>query len=215
VTFAGVDPRRGKEGVALLEKAVREYGCIGVGEMICTLWRTYPTDKKLMYPLLEKAAELGVPWMNDATMNYGFSQPELFEQMAGDFPDLKICLGGTGAGVDPVSNPDGKSMPAHDRMLELAEEYENIWLDLDDWQSRDEAGIRTYLSFLNRALNGPAREKVMYGSDYPINAWMYSEKDWIETFFQWAEREEITFSKEQLENFFSKNALHFLNLENA
>jgi predicted TIM-barrel fold metal-dependent hydrolase len=213
LTFAGVDPRRGKEAVELLERAVKKYGCVGVGEMICTLWSTMPTDKKLVYPLMEKALELGVPWMNDATMPYGFSQPELFKQMAIDFPDLKICLGGAGAGVNPLSGPDGRATPAHHHMLQLAEEHENIWLDLDDWQAKDNEGIRTYLNFMKRALNGPAKHKVMFGSDYPIYTWMYSEKDWIETIFEWMDKDGIEFTDSQLEMFFSKNALSFLGIE--
>ena len=209
--FAGVDPRRGRAGVKLFERAVVEFGALGLGEMVSTQWRTMPNDKKLCYPFYEKAAELGVPLMQDATMDLGFSRPELFEQMARDFPTLKICLGGCGAGVAPVPGPQGL-MPAHDTMLMLAETHENVWLDLDDWQRRDLEGIRVFTDFVRRALSGPARRRIMFGSDYPVFANLYTERDWIETVLQEAQNEGPPFSEQDLTLFFSENALRLLGL---
>ena len=53
----------------------------------------------------------------------------------------------------------------------------------------------------------------MYGSDYPIYTWMYSEMDWLDVFFQNMDKEEIAFSEDQLKDFLSRNALRFLNFE--
>lgn len=207
--FCGIDPRRGRAGVPLFERAVSEYGALGLGEMISTQWRTMPNDRELCYPYYEKAAELGVPLMQDATMDLGFSDPSLFEEIARDFPELQICLGGAGAGVPTVALPDGSLIPAHDRMLQLAEHFENLWLDLDDWQMRDFGGIDTYVDFLRRALDGPARNRVMFGSDYPVFNFMYTEEDWVTHVLH---RLVGVLDPEELDLFFSANPLRFCGL---
>jgi predicted TIM-barrel fold metal-dependent hydrolase len=222
ITFAGIDPRKGAEAVRMLEVAVEDYGCAGYGEMISTLWRTKPTDKDVVYPLLEKAADLEIPWMNDATMPFGYCDPPIYEQLAKDFPTLQIALGGAGSGVKPVVAADGTEKPAWDAMLEIAERYDNIWLDLDDWQGmgfhtghpmRSDEGVKVVLEYLRRALDGPAGDRIMYGSDYPIFVEMYTEKDWIEHLFSVADSCEIEFSAAEWERFFSTNAKRFLGLE--
>jgi len=208
---AGVNPRR-PGAPALLEKSVREYGALALGEMTATMFRTMPTDRDLCYPLYEKACELGVPMMHDATMPLGYSDPHIFEQLATDFPELQICLGGCGLGVNPVDGPDGE-LAAPERMLQLACEYSNIWLDLDDWQRRDDAGKSYYVDFLKRALASDAREKVMFGSDYPVFNWMYSEGGWVKAILDHANAVGQQIPLEDLELFFSRNALRFLGLE--
>jgi len=55
--FCGVDPRR-KEGLALFEKAVREWGMLGL--KLDPAGGYYPNDR-MVYPYYEKACELGVP----------------------------------------------------------------------------------------------------------------------------------------------------------
>jgi predicted TIM-barrel fold metal-dependent hydrolase len=210
IPYAGIDVRRGKEGTKLLEQAVKEFGFQGCGEIVTTLWRTRPNDKELCYPFYEKCVELGIPVTIDCTMAYGYSDPPLFEEVARDFPRLRLCLGGAGVRVKPLERKGAPSLPAHDAMLKLAEQYENVWLDLDDWQVVDKAGIRVYLDYLRRALNGPARNKIMFGSDYPVFAWMYTEKEWIEIVLDDADRGEFHFTEEELAWFFSKNALRFI-----
>jgi predicted TIM-barrel fold metal-dependent hydrolase len=222
ITFAGIDPRHGAEAVRMLELAVKDYGCVGYGEMISTLWRTKPTDKELVYPLLEKAAELDIPWMNDATMPFGYTDPPIYEQLAEDFPSLQIALGGAGTGVKPVVAADGSEQPAWEAMLDIAERYDNVWLDLDDWQGmgfhtghpmRSDAAVQVVLEFLRRALDGPAGDRIMYGSDYPVFIDLYTEKDWIEHLITVAEKGDVEFTPADWERFFSRNAMKYLKLE--
>jgi hypothetical protein len=59
--------------------------------------------------------------------------------------------------MNPMEGPDGP-VPVHDRMLELAEKYENIRLDLDDWQRRDTEGMGICTDFMRRASAGPAHD---------------------------------------------------------
>ena len=210
---AGVNPRR-KDAPKVLERAVRDYGALALGEMTATMFRTMPTEKELCYPLYEKACELGVPMMHDATMPLGYSDPHIFERLATDFPTLQICLGGCGAGVNDVATDDGE-IPAPERMLQLACEYENIWLDLDDWQRRDEAGKTYYVDFVHRAMASDARGKAMFGSDYPVYNWMYTEGGWVRAILEHAVEIGRPFTPDELAAFFSSNALRFLGLSSA
>jgi predicted TIM-barrel fold metal-dependent hydrolase len=104
-------------------------------------------------------------------------------------------------------------MPAWQRMLELAEQYPNLYLDLDDWQVVDKKGIERYLRHLRHALDGPARERIMFGSDFPIFSWLYTEAGWIEFIFDHMASGDVKFTDEELELFFSRNALGYLGLE--
>jgi predicted TIM-barrel fold metal-dependent hydrolase len=67
--------------------------------------------------------------------------------------------------------------------------------------------------FVRRALSGPARRRIMFGSDYPVFANLYTERDWIELVLQEAQNEGQPFPEEDLLLFFSENALRFLGLE--
>jgi predicted TIM-barrel fold metal-dependent hydrolase len=212
INFAGIDVRRGAAGVPLLEKAVKEYGFRGCGEIVTTLWQTPPDDREHCYPYYEACLGLGIPVMIDCTMDRGFTIPDQYEQVAKDFPKLQIGLGGAGIRVAPVER-NGKMMPAWQRMLELAEQYDNLWLDLDDWQVVDAKGIERYLRHLRRALDGPARERIMFGSDYPVFAWMYTEAGWIRFVLDHMASSDISFTDEDLELFFSRNALGYLGLK--
>lgn len=221
VTFAGVDPRRGNEAVRLFELAVKEFGCVGYGELVGTLWRTRPDDARQVYPLIEKAIELDVPFISDATMPFGFSDPVIFTNIVRDFPELRLLLGGAGSGVGPVTPRSGGTLPAHEAMLKLAEAHENIWLDLDDWQSKGfESGlgigspdsIHLFLDFLKRTLDGPAGGRIMFGTDYPIFVDLFSHKSWIARFIGQAESRDYGFTNAHWERFFSANAMAFLRL---
>lgn len=211
IPFVAIDVRRGAEGVKLFEKAVRQFGFKGYGELVGTLWQTKPNNRELCYPFFEKALELGAPVMIDATMDRGFSETQIFEDILKDFPKLKVCAGGAGIRVNPVEQ-NGKTVSAPDRMLQLAEKHENLFLDLDDWQVADQKGARKYLDYLRRAFNGPARNRIMYGSDFPVFEWMYTEKEWIEFILRHIDKREIRFSEKELAMFFSLNALNYLGL---
>jgi predicted TIM-barrel fold metal-dependent hydrolase len=212
INFAGIDVRRGAAGVPLLERAVKEHGFAGCGEIVTTLWQTPPDDREHCYPYYEAALALQIPVMIDCTMDLGFTRPEMYERVAKDFPKLKIGLGGAGIRVAPVER-EGEAVPASRAVLDLAEKYPNLYLDLDDWQVVDRAGIERYLRHLRRALDGPARERIMFGSDFPIFSWMYTEAGWIRFILDRMASSEIRFTDSEIELFFSRNALGYLGLE--
>jgi len=205
----------------MFESAVRDYGCAGYGELVGTLWRVEPDDRELVYPLMEKAIELEVPFLCDATMPFGFATPDIFRRITSDFPELTLVLGGAGAGVAPEQRVGGAENPAHWALLELAETRDNVWLDLGDWQSigfEHGSGILTddnvaeLLRYLRRALDGPARGRVMFGSDHPIYNDVTTQRGWIRRVVEHPLAEELGFRTEDWERFFSRNALDLLGL---
>jgi predicted TIM-barrel fold metal-dependent hydrolase len=207
--FAGVDPSRGKDGVKLFERAVTEYGCVGLGEWVTQQWEVFPNDTKLCYPYFEKCLELGVPHSNNCEGRFEHCAPSVFDQVATDFPDLKIALGGSGRPrPTEVRRGTARWEFPHQALL-LARKHPNIYLDLDDWQRLDADGITYCLTYLRRALTGDARKRVMFGSDHPVIYVMYSEREWIDVVLG-SEDYGVSFTPEEMELFFSANALDYL-----
>jgi predicted TIM-barrel fold metal-dependent hydrolase len=217
VTFAGIDPRLPeKEYLEFLEKAVKVYGCAGIGELVCQQWKVRLSDPQYK-PYLSKVQDLGVPLLMDGTY-FGsdpivYSHPDVVETLVRTYPGLVICVGGTGANMPPVT-VNGKSIPAWERFLQLAEKYPNLWLDLDDWQLTDGPGIGALVRFVKKAMAGPARTRVMFGSDYPVPLLQgdrnYREVDFIRNILSYNEKEGIGILPEEWDLFFHLNPGQFL-----
>jgi predicted TIM-barrel fold metal-dependent hydrolase len=208
--FAGVDPSRGKDGVKLLERAVTEYGCVGLGEWVTQQWEVFPSDRELCYPYFEKCLELGVPYSNNCEGRFEHCSPAALAPVAQDFPELRIELSGAGR-PRPTEERAGTArweFP-HEALL-LAERHPNVYIDLDDWQRIDAEGITYYLTYLRRALTSDARHRVMFGSDHPVTYLMYSERGWIDVTVERAAGYGVLIADEELGLFFSANAVDFL-----
>ncbi|MEW6185483.1 MAG: amidohydrolase family protein [Thermodesulfobacteriota bacterium] len=218
ITFAGIDPRLPeKEYLELLEKAVKVYGCTGIGELVCQQWKVRLSDPQYK-PYLSKVQELGVPLLMDGTY-FGsdpmvYSHPDVVEALVRAYPGLQICVGGTGANMPPVIL-DGRPIPARERFLQLAEKYPNLWLDLDDWQLAEGPGIGELVRFVKKAMAGPARTRIMFGSDFPVPSLQgdrnYREVDFLRNILSYNEKEGIGIMPEEWDLFFHLNAGRFLN----
>jgi len=92
VTFAGINPLRGKDGVALLERSVREFGCGGMGEWVGQQWNVRADDRELCYPYFEKCIELDIPFLTNSTSGHPVMDPAIFDRIATDLPELRIVL---------------------------------------------------------------------------------------------------------------------------
>jgi len=95
IGFASVDPHQ-PDAPAKLKRAIEDLGLRGL-KLAPGIQEFYPNDPAL-YPLYEKAQELGIPilfhagmtWEPRAKAEYG--RPIYFEDVAHDFPELKIVL---------------------------------------------------------------------------------------------------------------------------
>ncbi len=100
IPFAGVDIRRGAEGVRELEYWVRERGFRGLS--LRPFMIGLPADDRHYYPFYEKCVELGVPLSIHASANWttarpsDLGHPRHFDVAACDFPELKLILSHAG-----------------------------------------------------------------------------------------------------------------------
>lgn len=209
VNYFGVDPRRGKEGVALLERAVKDYGFRGMGEWITQFWKVFPNDREVAYPYLQKCVELGIPFANNGTGPEPTEAPAVFEQVLTDFPTLKVIHAGAGMMTDKEKAASGGERLPYE-FLNLAAKHRNFYLDLDDWERHDEPGLKYVFAFLRAAFDSPAAARVMFGSDFPVWAPVYSQADWVETLLNKAEGLGFKFSDKEWGLFFSQNAADLL-----
>lgn len=215
VNFFGVDPRRGKDGLALLRRAVTEFGCCGMGEWLTNQWNVFPNDRAVAYPYFELCAELGIPYGNNGSSAYPTQAPEVFAEVLRDFPTLKVVHQAAGLLTDKerADQPDKIDLPY--RLLALAEKHDNFWLDIDDWQRLDDVGALRTFKFLRRAFDGPAAGRIMFGTDFPVFARPVSAARFVGSLINDGPRLGITLTDGELTRLFSTNALRFLDGQRA
>jgi predicted TIM-barrel fold metal-dependent hydrolase len=203
ILHCGIDPRRGKQGVKLLERAVRELGYSGMGEMLPHLHRFSPADMQLCYPLYEKCAELGLPVTVNTSSSPGTAlgfvyNPELFGEVCRDFPTLNICLSGGG-------------MPYwSESVLKLANTQPRVYVNTVGWEPIDEHCIAHYLEFMRRALSSDARRKIMYGGTSKTDKHGYGANDWMSFLVNRAPEFGVEFTEEELRLYFVENFINYI-----
>jgi len=124
------------------------------------------------YPIYAAVEELGLPTVfhtgqtgigaglpGGRGIKLRYSDPMLLDDVAADFPGLKIVL----------AHP---SVPWQDAAISMATHKANVFIDLSGWLPK------YFPEQLVRAANGLLRDKVMFGSDYPV----ISPDRWLSSF---------------------------------
>ena len=154
--LAGIDPTRGMQGLRDLEHAVRDYGFVGAH--LYPHWFGWAPDHAKYYPYYAKCCELGIPIMMQVGQNLVYSRdqrlpsvgrPICLDQVAIDFPELTLI--GIHIGV-----------PWTDEMIAMAWKHENVFIGVDAYAPKH------WPASLVRYLNSYGREKVMFGTDWPV-----------------------------------------------
>jgi predicted TIM-barrel fold metal-dependent hydrolase len=154
--LAGVDPTRGMQGLRDLEEAVRDLGFVGAH--FYPHWFGLAPDHALVYPYYAKCCELDIPIMMQVGHNLVYSRerrlpsvgrPICLDQVAIDFPELRLL--GIHIGV-----------PWTDEMISMAWKHENIFIGVDAYAPR------YWPPALVHYLNSYGREKVLFGTDWPV-----------------------------------------------
>jgi uncharacterized protein len=148
----GVDPRR-VNAVALVKRAVRE-----LGASVVKLYPPagfYPNDR-LAYPLYEACTQLDIPVLFHcgpaiAPFHSKFSHPVHLDEVATDFPGLRIIAGHAGHGWWADA-------------LAICRSKFNIYLELSGWSLLAAHPRRIYEPL--RQLLDVLPGRVMFGSDY-------------------------------------------------
>jgi hypothetical protein len=154
--LAGVDPFRGMEQLRDLEYAVKRLGFVGAHAY--PHWFRLPPDAPQWYPIYAKCCELGVPIMMQVGQNLIYqkdvrlpsvARPILIDQIAIDFPELKII--GIHVGI-----------PWADEMIAMAWKHENVFIGIDAYAPKHlPASVIRYM-------DSYGVEKTLFGTDWPV-----------------------------------------------
>ncbi|MEV0598055.1 amidohydrolase family protein [Streptomyces sp. NPDC050315] len=160
IPFASLDPHRGKAAVKQARRLVEEYGVRGF-KFHPSIQAFFPNDR-LAYELYEVIEETGaialfhtgqtgigagVPGGGGIRLKY--SNPLHVDDVAADFPHLKIIL----------AHP---SFPWQDEALAVATHKPGVHIDLSGWSPK------YFPPQLVQYANTLLKDKVLFGSDYPV-----------------------------------------------
>jgi predicted TIM-barrel fold metal-dependent hydrolase len=179
IPFASIDPWKGKMGVREARRLMQDYGIRGF-KFHPTFQGFYANDR-MAYPLYEAIEEnggialfhtgqtgVGSGMRGGNGMRLKFSNPMYMDDVAVDFPDLKIIL----------AHP---SFPWQEEALAVAQHKPNVYIDLSGWSPK------YFPEILVRYCNSILKTKVLFGSDWP----MITPERWLNDFEKIAIKDEI------------------------
>ena len=167
IPFASIDPRKGKLGAREARDLIENHGVRGF-KFHHVMQDCDPRDR-VGYPIYEEIAAHGLPAIfhtGHSGMGTGmrggggvrlkWGQPILIDDVAVDFPDMKIILAHPG-------------WPWADESLSMALHKENVFIDLSGWSPK------YFQPQTVRYANTQLRHKMLFGSDFPLihpSAWL-------------------------------------------
>jgi predicted TIM-barrel fold metal-dependent hydrolase len=155
VGFAVVQPDEDKVSTSSLEAVTHKLDLKGM-VLYCSDWGIHPTNSRNMR-LYESARELGLPVFfhnagDDIKQNavLDYAQPYLLDEVAREFPSLKIIIGNMG-------------VPFIEQTLAMVAKHKNVYADLtikprNVWQ--------TYNTVISAHEYG-VMDKLLFGSGFP------------------------------------------------
>jgi predicted TIM-barrel fold metal-dependent hydrolase len=196
IGFGGVDPKQGKLAVKEAVRCVEQLGLKGF--KFHPITQTFEANNPDYYELWGTISDLGVPALfhtgqtgvgagtpgqNGIKNKYGRPYP-YFDDLAADFPNLQIVM----------AHP---AFPWVDEQLSILSVKTNVWMDLSGWSPK-------YFSpNLIQYANTLIKDKVLFGSDFPV----FSPDRWLR---DW---EDVAFRDEVRPKILLENAKRLLKLE--
>jgi predicted TIM-barrel fold metal-dependent hydrolase len=160
IPFVSVDPTRGPQAVAELERLIARGGVRGF-KLHPPLQAFFPNDRSI-YPMYETIAATRLPVIfhtghsgigtgvrGGGGIRLKYGAPMLLDDVAVDFPDMPIVM----------AHP---SFPWQDEALSVCLHKPNVFIDLSGWSPK------YFPPNLIQYANTLLREKVLFGSDYPL-----------------------------------------------
>ncbi len=179
IPFASVDPGKGKRAVEEARRLIRDYGVRGF-KFHPNIQAFFPDDRAV-YPLYEVIAEAGLPALfhtghsgigsglpGGGGIRLKYSNPMHVDDVAVDFPELTIVL----------AHP---SFPWQDEAISVALHKQQVYIDLSGWSPK------YFQPQLIRYANTLLRDRVLFGSDYP----MITPDRWLADFAEADFRDEV------------------------
>jgi predicted TIM-barrel fold metal-dependent hydrolase len=160
IAFGSVDPHLGRVAVQEVHRLVNEHGVKGF-KFHPSVQAFSPNDPAV-YPVYEAIAEhgrialfhtgqtgIGANLPGGGGIKLKYSNPMLIDDVAADFPGLKIIL----------AHP---SFPWQDEALSVATHKQDVYIDLSGWSPK------YFPPNLVRYANTLLQDKVLFGSDFPL-----------------------------------------------
>ncbi|HYD63447.1 MAG TPA: amidohydrolase family protein [Noviherbaspirillum sp.] len=195
IVFAGIDPRRGRAGLDLVEKALRDWGFRGL--------KIYPPcgyspSAKELYPFYEICQQYRVPVLShigptSPTLSFKHTRPDDIEDAAFHFPGVNFILGHAGV----VWRHEAKMLAAY---------RPNVYLDLSGFQPEWRRGELDRIIIEHKEAG--LLRKLLFGTDWPIHRIHGGQPQWVEAFRDCASRGIL--SEEELGWIFYRNAAEIL-----
>ena len=193
IPFASVDPHR-PDAVERVRRLTRDHGVRGF-KFHPNIQAFYPNDETF-YPIYEAIQEARVPALfhtghsgigtglpGGGGIRLKYSNPMYVDDVATDFPELAIVL----------AHP---SFPWQDEAISVALHKRQVYIDLSGWSPK------YFPPQLVRYANTQLRDRVLFGSDYP----MITPDRWLADF------EEAGFKDEVKPLILKENAVRLLGL---
>jgi hypothetical protein len=215
IPFCTIDPRRGEEGLGLVERAVREWGAKGIKLHPSSGW--FPNDRDVCYPLYELCIDLDIPVLTHCGPEGGYGPAKYgdafhWDDVLSDFPELRLCLAHAGGSMGEFLG--GSLLGPATSILFF---YDNAFMDLSCAALiyvRDP--VRFYKE-LRELLDGVGG-KVMWGTDSP---WMTNRGPGWKTQLEWfrnpnpefLEKAGVSFTEAEIDDVLGENARHWLKLD--
>jgi predicted TIM-barrel fold metal-dependent hydrolase len=160
IPFASIDPHKGRAGVREARRLVERHGVRGF--KFHPSLQGFSPDDPMAFALYEAIEELGVPALfhtgqtgigagvpGGGGIRLRYSNPMLVDEVAASFPGLRIVL----------AHP---SFPWQDEALAVATHKPLVHIDLSGWSPK------YFPPQLVRYANTLLRDKMLFGSDYPV-----------------------------------------------
>ena len=180
IPFASIDPHKGKLGVREAKRLIAEYPALRGFKFHPNTQAFWPNDRA-HYPLYEVIAQagkialfhtgqtgIGAGMRGGGGVRLKYSNPMAVDDVAADFPDLDIIL----------AHP---SFPWQEEALAVATHKPNVYIDLSGWSPK------YFPEILIRYVNTLLREKMLFGSDFPL----LTPDRWLADFERLAIRDEV------------------------
>lgn len=166
IGFGAIDPWQGKLAENEIRRCKEELGLTGIGELNPARQHFFPNDTRF-YPLWQVASELGMPILFHTGMaaagagapgglgvKLKYTQPILLDDIAADFPELKII----------AAHP---SWPWQAESLAMVRHKGNVYMDLSGWAPK------YWSAELIQYVNSIIQDKAMFGSDtIDLDRWL-------------------------------------------
>lgn len=170
IPYAGIDPRRGAGAIAELRRCVQEMGFQGM-----KLWPLtgFTPDEVEYYFLYEEAARLGI----NIVVHTGMGPPDSYlkncrpvyvDKLAVDFREIVFIMAHFGA-------------PWVEEALAVAGKNQNVYADISAWQHTHSVfPLALYQTLSMAKLMHRGAHKVLFGTDFPCFAELYSQREWVQ-----------------------------------